>query len=164
MEVSSASRPGRRSLSGAGDSPQLNIRLSTELRDALVARAGAAEQSVSEYVRSVLEASVTTARSPRPLSGPRGRRLRSRRKAVIAALASHGLTNPRVFGSVARGDEGRDSDIDLLVDLAAGAGLFALARARADVERILGAPVELVPAANLKAAVSSSAHAEAIAL
>lgn len=41
---------------------------------------------------------------------------------VSGVLASYGATNPRLFGSVARGDAGRDSDLDLLVDLLPGRG------------------------------------------
>lgn len=36
-------------------------------------------------------------------------------------LASHGASNPAVFGSVARDQATPDSDVDLLVDLPAGA-------------------------------------------
>ena len=45
-----------------------------------------------------------------------GRRLWSRRVEVRRLAAHHGALNVRVFGSVARGDSGPDSDIDLLVD------------------------------------------------
>ncbi len=39
---------------------------------------------------------------------------------VADALARYGANNPRLFGSVARGDAGEDSDLDLLVDLVLG--------------------------------------------
>jgi predicted nucleotidyltransferase len=39
----------------------------------------------------------------------------------VQILASHGGTNPRVFGSVARGDAVSESDVDLLVDFGPGA-------------------------------------------
>ncbi|GMA18262.1 XRE family transcriptional regulator [Arsenicicoccus piscis] len=51
-----------------------------------------------------------------------GRRLRRRRAALMAAAQRRGATNLRVFGSVARGEDGPDSDVDLLVDLAPGGG------------------------------------------
>jgi len=62
-----------------------------------------------------------------------GRRLRQRRAALIAVAESHGATNLRVFGSVARGEDRSDSDIDLLVDLAPADSLKP--RVRADAER-----------------------------
>ena len=48
---------------------------------------------------------------------PLGRRLRQRRKKILATAAKHGASNVRVFGSVARGEDTPQSDIDLLVDL-----------------------------------------------
>jgi hypothetical protein len=56
-----------------------------------------------------------------------------------------------VFGSVARGDEGPDSDVDLLVELPADAGLCALGRLRRELEELLGTRVDLVPGSGLKA-------------
>ncbi len=50
----------------------------------------------------------------RRLSGPVGRRVRRHRKEVVAAAAAHGVSNLRVFGSVARGEDHPDSDVDLL--------------------------------------------------
>jgi predicted nucleotidyltransferase len=46
-----------------------------------------------------------------------GRRLSSHKREVRRALAKHGARNPRVFGSVARGEDTDTSDLDLLVDL-----------------------------------------------
>jgi predicted nucleotidyltransferase len=48
------------------------------------------------------------------LSGPVGRKVRRHRRDLVAAAAAHGLTNLRVFGSVARGQDRPDSDVDLL--------------------------------------------------
>jgi predicted nucleotidyltransferase/DNA-binding XRE family transcriptional regulator len=86
----------------------------------------------------------------RRLSGPVGRRVRRHRQDLIAAAAAHGIKNLRVFGSVARGEDRPDSDVDLLADLPPGLSLFGLGRAEADLEAILGARVELIPAADLK--------------
>jgi len=41
--------------------------------------------------------------------------LRDKRAEVLQLIAKHGCTNPRVFGSVARGEDGPNSDIDILV-------------------------------------------------
>jgi uncharacterized protein len=54
------------------------------------------------------------------LSGPVGRRVRRRRRDPIAAAAAHGAQDLRVFGSVARGEDRQDSDVDLLADLPSG--------------------------------------------
>ncbi len=74
------------------------------------------------------------------------------------------MTNVRVFGSVARGDERAESDVDLLVDVAPGVGLFELGRCQAELQALLGAPVDLVPATDLKAGVADEVLAEAQAL
>lgn len=69
-----------------------------------------------------------------------------------------------MFGSVARGEEGSGSDVDLLVDVPAGMGLVGLGRCQAEVEQLLGARVDLVPADDLKAGVAAEALAGAVAI
>jgi uncharacterized protein len=106
-------------------------------------------------------------RQPRPLSrlsGPVGRRVRRRRHDMIAAAAAHGVRNLRVFGSVARGQDRPDSDVDLLADLPPGLSLFGLARVQADLEAITGTPVDLVPAQDLKPGVHARVEQELVAL
>ena len=44
--------------------------------------------------------------------------LHRRRDAIRAIALKHGASNLRLFGSVVRGEERPDSDIDLLIDLA----------------------------------------------
>jgi hypothetical protein len=99
-----------------------------------------------------------------PLGGPLGRRVEEHREALKAAAAEHGITNLRVFGSVARGDEGPSSDVDLLADFADDVGLFAVGRARAALEGLLGAEVDLVPDRALKDDVRETITPELIAL
>ncbi|MFI4987042.1 MAG: nucleotidyltransferase family protein [Alphaproteobacteria bacterium] len=48
--------------------------------------------------------------------------LHRRRDALLAIAARHGVSNLRLFGSVIRGEERADSDIDLLVDMAEDRG------------------------------------------
>lgn len=98
------------------------------------------------------------------LSGPLGRRVRAKRHEVRKVVASHGLANVRVFGSVSRGEESPDSDVDLLVDVPDGIGLFDLARAESELEALLEAKVDLVPSGGLKPDVAPNALAEAIDL
>jgi len=58
--------------------------------------------------------------------------------------ATWGLHSIAVFGSVARGEERIDSDVDLLVDATPGTSYFDLAGFEADVEQILGRPVDVL--------------------
>lgn len=95
---------------------------------------------------------------------PMGRRLRRRRRAVIETARRRGATNVRVFGSVARGEDTDSSDVDLLVDLDADAGLVALAGLSREFHDLLGAEVDVVPADSLKPAGRARALAEAIPL
>lgn len=55
-----------------------------------------------------------------PARGPRGRLLRRHRDEIVSVIEAAGLSNPRVFGSVARGEDTEASDVDLLVDESPG--------------------------------------------
>jgi uncharacterized protein len=98
------------------------------------------------------------------LSGPVGRHVRRKRRALVAAAAVHEVTNLRVFGSVARGEDRPDSDVDLLVDVPPDMGLLGLGRVQAELEAILGAKVDLVPASDLKPEVRARAERDLVAL
>ena len=68
-----------------------------------------------------------------------------------------------VFGSVARGDAGEASDVDLLVSFERGAKitLFTLADLQSDLAELLRRPVDLVPKEGLKPAIRGEVLAEA---
>jgi hypothetical protein len=69
-----------------------------------------------------------------------------------------------VLGSVARGEDCADSDVDLLADFPPGLSLFGLGRLEADLEGILGTRVDLIPAADLKPGVLEQVESDLIAL
>ncbi|MGH3274804.1 MAG: helix-turn-helix domain-containing protein [Streptosporangiaceae bacterium] len=148
----------------------------------LAARAGATQSVVSAYESGHRQPAIPTLarlveaagyelavgirRQPRRLdrlSGPVGRRVRRRRKDLVAAAAAYGVTNLRVFGSVARGQDRSDSDVDLLADLPAGMGLFGLGRVQAELEDIVGTRVDLV-AGTLKPEVRAAASRDLVTL
>ena len=52
--------------------------------------------------------------------------LKDRREDILRIAAQHGAHNVRVFGSVARGEAGPDSDVDLLVELESARSLLDL--------------------------------------
>ncbi|MGH3466417.1 MAG: nucleotidyltransferase domain-containing protein [Thermocrispum sp.] len=97
-------------------------------------------------------------------SSPLGRLLVAHRAEILALTEKHRAVNVRVFGSVARGDDDADSDIDLLVDLTDGADLLDLAGLDIELERLLAHAVDVVPARMLKVQVAPSALAEAVPL
>ncbi|PRI12650.1 nucleotidyltransferase family protein [Leucobacter massiliensis] len=80
------------------------------------------------------------------------------------ALAPLGARSISVFGSVARRSERPDSDVDLLVDLEADVGLFALLRMQGIAQEILGMSVDLVPRADVKADIAKSIAKDEIRL
>ncbi len=75
--------------------------------------------------------------------------LASHRDQVLQlAQASH-ATNVRVFGSVARGQDGPESDVDLLVKFEPGASLFDLVQLSDELEALLGVRVDVISEAGL---------------
>lgn len=100
----------------------------------------------------------------RELTGPLGQLVRRRRRALVETAARHGLVDLQLFGSVARGEESADSDVDLLARIPPDLGLFGLARARGDLQAVLGSRVDLVPSQHLKPAVRDQVERDAIAL
>lgn len=111
-----------------------------------------------------LELRVVERRRLRTLSGPVGRRVRRSRKRLLRIAAAHGLTGLRVFGSVARGEDRPDSDLDLLADLPAGMSLFQIGRATEALETAFGSPIDLVPADSLKPDVARRISSDLVAL
>jgi len=59
-------------------------------------------------------------------------------------LRKYGIHSLSVFGSVARGQAGKDSDVDILVDFEKPVGLFEYARLKMYLEGVLGREVDLV--------------------
>ncbi len=96
--------------------------------------------------------------------GPVGRRLAQRRAAVLATAARHGMTDLRVFGSVARGQDTESSDLDLLVHVPEGTGLLALGRFTQELEDLLHVPVDVVPDDSVKPRVRDSIEQDFIPL
>ena len=84
--------------------------------------------------------------SPRETGrNPRLNELVEARRLDIQLLAErYGISNVRVFGSVARGDDHARSDIDFLVDIPREATLFDLSRFRRELSALLGVDVDVV--------------------
>ncbi len=77
-------------------------------------------------------------------------------------LRRRGIAGLWVFGSVARGDAGPESDVDLAIDLepAAEVSLLDLARIKADLEGALGRPVDLGERSTMTPRVAAVAERE----
>lgn len=70
--------------------------------------------------------------------------LKEKRDAIIALAAKRGALNPRIFGSVARGEAGSQSDIDLLVKMEEGRSLLDMIALAQDLRDLLGVKVDVV--------------------
>ena len=81
---------------------------------------------------------------------------------VRSAAAASGARDIRVFGSVARGEEGHESDIDFLVALEPGRTLLDLARLEVRLEDLLGRHVDVVTEDGLREPLRSTAVREAV--
>lgn len=77
--------------------------------------------------------------------------LASQRDEVLAVLDEHGVTNVKVFGSIARGEDDENSDVDLLVEMPKGIGLFRRTEIELDLEDLLDHRVDLVSPAEVPA-------------
>jgi predicted nucleotidyltransferase len=95
---------------------------------------------------------------------PLGERLIEDRAALMAAAARRHASNVRVFGSVVRGTDNSDSDIDLLVDLDAHATPFDLLELGCDLEDELGVNVDVGTPDSLRGFLRDEVLAEAVAL
>lgn len=97
--------------------------------------------------------------------GPVAALLREHRFEIRAAAEAVGARNVRVFGSVARGEETPESDVDLLVDFSAGErGLFPLLRLAGEIELLVGRPVDVAAVEVMAGPVRERALAEAVPL
>ena len=70
--------------------------------------------------------------------------LADKREGMLRICAKHGARNIRVFGSFARGEARRDSDIDLLVDVEPVHTPWFPRGLLADLEEYLGRNVDIV--------------------
>lgn len=143
-------------------------RLRVEARAKLVGavrRGAAAGMSRREIARAVNRSQPEVARLLRffPTS-ERGSVLAKHRRDVTDLAARHGFRNVRVFGSVARGEDGPNSDIDLLVTLPDGASLLDIGALENEIAALLGQRIDLVPGTGRRPHSREEILAEAVPL
>ncbi|KTR11769.1 hypothetical protein NS184_00495 [Curtobacterium luteum] len=112
---------------------------------------GRREPSLAALQRLLLAAGFTASIELEPVEEPPPLRERvaAARTELHAIVERLGGRNPRLFGSVARGQDGPGSDVDLMVDLRRGLGIFALMRIQDEAEQLLGTRVDVVDAAGM---------------
>jgi predicted nucleotidyltransferase len=70
--------------------------------------------------------------------------LNEKRDEIKRIALEHGAYNVRVFGSMARGDAGPESDVDLLIDVGSSPSSWFPAGLIVDLEDLLGRRVQVV--------------------
>jgi predicted nucleotidyltransferase len=90
--------------------------------------------------------------------------LREKRQEIARIAAEHGAHNVRVFGSVARGEAGPESDIDLLVEVGPTTSSWFPAGLILDLEDLLGCRVEIVTERALNPDIRDNVLREAVPL
>lgn len=126
------------------------------------AGAGLSQREIARLVRRSQPEVSRLLRQPPP--GPLALRVSQRRGAMSDVLKRYGVSDARVFGSVATRAETPESDVDVLVDAPRALGLGTLARLERDLSAILDAEVDVVPVRGLPPHVRERVLAEAIPL
>lgn len=93
--------------------------------------------------------------------------LNARRDSLELLLTKYGATNPRLFGSIARGTAHEGSDIDVLVEMdpADGNVLMRASGLLEETRTLFGRDdIDIFPVQLLKRPISESALADAVAL
>lgn len=118
---------------------------------ALAVAAGVPQSNIAAYESGKRQPSETTLKRIRAAARPRPSVVLAEHKAeVLDLVRKHKADNPRVFGSVARGDDHSGSDVDLLVRFERDASLYDLVELQEDLRDLLGVEVDVVSEAGLK--------------
>ena len=86
--------------------------------------------------------------------------LQQKRNDILRIAAQYGARNLRVFGSVARGDDRAQSDVDLLVDMDPDRSLLDIVGLGQDLEELLDRRVDVLTGASLHPALRDRILAE----
>ena len=87
-----------------------------------------------------------------------------KRDEILRIAAAHGVRRIRVFGSVARGEAGPDSDVDFLIEVGPQHSPFFPGGLVADLEALLGRRVDVVEPEGLYAPLKTTVLNEAVPL
>lgn len=70
--------------------------------------------------------------------------LAEKRDKILEVAKRHGVKKVQVFGSQARGESGKDSDVDFLIELERGRSLLDIIGMKQDLEDLLQLKVDVV--------------------
>ena len=87
--------------------------------------------------------------------------LQGQRQEILRIAAGHGARNVRLFGSVARGENHENSDVDFLVDMESGRSLLDLIGLGQDLEALLHRKIDVLTDASVHPALRDRILTEA---
>jgi hypothetical protein len=94
----------------------------------------------------------------------RNEQVKRKREKILRLAKRYGVTNIRVFGSAARGDDTAESDIDFLVELEPGRSLFDVGGLLMELETLLHCKVDVITEKSLHWYIRDKVLSEAKAL
>ncbi len=129
----------------------------------LARAAGVAQPNLSAYENGRrLPSPEVLERLDRVLAVRPSVRVEQQREAIRALVSQHHAAAPRIFGSVARGDDEPGSDVDLLVDFSDEASLLDEIGLRLALTDLLQVSVDVVAADTLKGQLRERVLREAV--
>lgn len=90
--------------------------------------------------------------------------LKTKRNDILRLASQYGAQHVRVFGSVARGEAGPTSDIDLLVKMDTGRSLLDLIQLSQELESVLQRKVDILTDEGLSPYLKERIQAEVVPL
>lgn len=86
------------------------------------------------------------------------------KKKIIPILKRHGVTRAGIFGSVVRGEETKESDIDVLVEIESRMSLLDFVGLKLELEDALGKRVDLGEYSTIKPIIREQILSEEVAI
>lgn len=131
----------------------------------LARRAGVPQPNLSTYENGRRAPSEEVRRRlSEALSGRPSERIAKHRAAIRSVVAEHHAIAPRVFGSIARGEDAPGSDLDLLVEFTDEASLLDEVALRLALTDLLRIEVDVVAQDTLRGELRDRVLREAIAV
>jgi predicted nucleotidyltransferase len=90
--------------------------------------------------------------------------VKKKRQRIFEVAREHGAENIRIFGSVARGEAGPQSDIDFLISLEPGRSALDIGGFLMDLQDLLGCRVDIVTESGLNKLIKDQVLKEAVSL